>query len=593
MNKNKALVLLVSLLIPAALYGQQWQPAHLQLATPWSKDVSPDNALPEYPRPQMVRGDWQNLNGLWDYAVTDSAIHHPANWDGKILVPYPIESALSGVEKPFMPKQRLFYERTVEINKKSGKRYLLHFGAVDYETKVFVNGKEAGTHNGGYQEFTFDITDLVKSGSNKILVNVLDPTEFGNNPKGKQILHPAGIVYTATSGIWQTVWLETVPKAYIENLYMTPNVDGGYLELTANSNMSTGYTIEAVAGDGSVVKGNANEPLQLKINNAHLWSPDDPFLYDLTVKLLYNGKVVDKVGSYFGMRKIEIKKDQQGFDRIYLNNKYTFNLGVLDQGFWPDGIYTAPTDAALKFDISAIKSMGFNTIRKHIKIEPARWYYYCDKLGMMVWQDMPYPANQSPGGKAEFETESAANILQLHNYPCITTWVLFNESWNKYNEANFAAWMKKADPSRLLNANTGEVYNKNSPKDIADKSVNDDFTDVHDYAAPSLPPRVPGKAMSLGEWGGIRVITPGHQWDASKGWGYVQYDAAGFARKYELLTKHLKLLEEEGLTAAIYTQPFNVETEENGLITYDREVFKIPVEKIKKINEIMFSPDDL
>ena len=312
MLKKLSLSLIILTCITKLLFAQaQWKQAPLQLSTPWSKEVSPSNALQEYPRPQMVRSEWQNLNGLWDYAITDSAAHHPVNFDGKILVPYPVESALSGVKKAFLPNQRLWYKRNLEIkNKKAANRYLLHFGAVDYRTIVYVNNKEAGQHTGGYQEFTIDITDFLKKGNNKLLINVLDPTEMGNNPKGKQILHPAGIVYTATSGIWQTVWLETVPKTYIENLYMTPNVDGGYLDLTVNINNDLkDYTIEAIAGDGSYIKGRANQPLQLKITNAHLWAPGDPFLYDLSVKLLYKGKVIDKVSSYFGMRKIEIKKD--------------------------------------------------------------------------------------------------------------------------------------------------------------------------------------------------------------------------------------------------------------------------------------------
>jgi beta-galactosidase/beta-glucuronidase len=567
-----------------------WHPASLQLPTRWSKDVNPDSALPEYPRPQMVRKDWENLNGLWDFSVTDSSAKAPENFTGKILVPYPLESALSGVKEALLPNQTLWYRRWLILREKKVDRlYILHFGAVDYQARVFVNGKRIGDHTGGYQEFDLDITDALKKGENQLLVAVLDPTDKGNNPKGKQVLHPAGIMYTATSGIWQTVWLETVPRKFISSLRMTPNVDGGYLAIDVNINDdSKDISIEAKASDGSTTKGESTTALQLKIPNPHLWSPADPFLYGLTIKLFYKGKMLDEVSSYFAMRKIEIKKDSLGQERIFLNGRFTFNLGVLDQGFWPDGLYTAPTDAALKWDIEAIKSMGFNTIRKHIKIEPARWYYWTDRLGMLVWQDMPYPANLSAEAKAEFERENAANIDQLYNHPSIVCWVLFNEGWNKYDQERLTSWMKAKDPSRLIDGHTGENYDRTSPQDITQKWINSDVTDVHSYPGPGIAPYLAGKARVLGEWGGVRAPTPGHQWDGSKSWGYIETTATEFTRKYTFMIRHLKLFEEEGLSASIYTQPFDVEIEENGLITYDREVFKIPVETIKEINSMIF-----
>jgi beta-galactosidase/beta-glucuronidase len=293
----------------------------------------------------MVWSEWQNLNGLWDYAITDSTTFRPNNFDGKILVPYPIESALSGVKRALLPGQKLWYQRSIEVKEKQkDKKYLLHFGAVDYRASVYVNGKQVGEHTGGYQEFTLDISDALQTGKNDLIVAVLDPTDQGNSPKGKQVLKPEGIMYTASSGIWQTVWLETVPAEYIDHLQLTPDVDNSNLRILVNvTKNSKDYTVEAGSG-GSVIKGDANKEMLLKISNARLWSPDDPFLYDITIKLLYNGKVADEVKSYFGMRKIEIKKDSLGQKRIFLNNKYTFNLGVLDQGFWPDGLYTAPTD---------------------------------------------------------------------------------------------------------------------------------------------------------------------------------------------------------------------------------------------------------
>jgi len=454
-------------------------------------------------------------------------------------------------------------------------------------TTVFVNGKQVGDNQGGYNAFSFDITSAVHKGENDILVKVYDPTDAGPNPHGKQVLKPEGIMYTPTSGIWQTVWLETVPEVSIASLKFTPDVDNGALTLHVSTRGDAkDYTIEAVASDKGKEVGKAQgSDMTLKIPGAHLWSPDDPFLYDLTVKILRKGKTVDEVTSYFGMRKIEIKKDAQGQERVYLNNKYTFNLGVLDQGFWPDGLHTAPTDEALKFDVEVIKGMGFNTIRKHIKIEPARWYYHCDKLGMLVWQDMPYPGDTTDIAHEIFEKENAVTLEQLHNYPSIVQWVVFNEGWNRYDQQRLTEWTKKTDPSRIVNGHSGENYDRSSPPNVADKWKSSDVTDVHSYPGPGISPKLEGKARFLGEWGGVRVVTPGHQWDGAKGWGYIQSAAADFARKYSFMMRHMKLYEEEGLSASIYTQPFDVEIEENGLMTYDRELYKIPKEEIRKINE--------
>ncbi|HVU95512.1 MAG TPA: glycoside hydrolase family 2 TIM barrel-domain containing protein [Puia sp.] len=589
MNAKRTITFALILLAFFVQAQESWHPAALTLPTRWSKEVGPANALPEYPRPQLVRPEWVNLNGLWDYAITDSGKSAVGmKYDGKILVPYPLESALSGVKKALQPTQELWYHRHLSLNKiEHNRRYLLHFGAVDFQARVLVNGKPAGEHTGGYQEFTCDITGLVKKGANEISVAIWDPTDDGINPHGKQSLHPAGIMYTAASGVWQTVWMEIVPEQYIHSLTMTPDVDGQCLNLTVNCAAGKELEVEAMASDGSVIKGPANQRLQLKLADLRLWSPDSPFLYDLSVRLLNKGKVVDEVKSYFGMRKIEIRKDAEGQERIFLNNRYTFNLGVLDQGYWPDGLYTAPTDAALKWDIEAIKSMGFNTIRKHIKIEPARWYYHCDRIGMLVWQDMPYPGNLSPEGRKEFERENAENIEQLHNSPSIVCWVLFNEGWNRYDQERLTKWVKKTDPSRLVDGHTGENYDQTAPADPAYKWFDSDLTDVHEYPGPGIAPYLPGKARALGEWGGVRVPTPGHQWNATQGWGYIQTSKAEIARKYDFLLRHLQIFEQEGLSASIYTQPFDVEIEENGLITYDREVFKIPVDSLRAANRLL------
>ncbi|SFE42092.1 Glycosyl hydrolases family 2, TIM barrel domain [Chitinophaga sp. CF118] len=565
-----------------------WQMQPTPLQTRWAKDVNPDKVLPEYPRPQLVRNEWQNLNGLWQYAITDKDAAQPTQFDGQILVPFPIESALSGVKKPVLPTQRLWYKRTF-TKPDTNKRVLLHFGAVDWQTTVYINGKKAGSHTGGYQNFSFDITDLLENGDNELVVNVYDPTDKGPNPHGKQVLAPQGIRYTATTGIWQTVWLEIVPPVYISSLEMVPEVDGGYLCLKVHiTGNADDYSIEAVANaNGKMagsVKGAANEGLKLPIRNAHLWNPEDPFLYDLSIHLIKKGTTIDQVTSYFGMRKIAIKKDIKGQERIFLNDKYTYNLGVLDQGFWPDGIYTAPTDAALQFDIAAIKSMGFNTIRKHIKIEPARWYYHADKLGMLVWQDMVTCANLEPEAKKEFETENEANIRQLFNYPSIICWVLFNEGWYSYDQPRLTEALHKMDHSRLINGHTGENYGTDGPQNPAEKWANSDLTDIHDYPGPGTAPALPGKARVLGEWGGVGVPVKGHQWNAPAGWGYVKITPSEMNGKYAGMVKRLKVYETEGLSGSIYTEPYDVEIEENGLMTYDREIIKVPLNILRKIH---------
>ncbi|HUP13516.1 MAG TPA: hypothetical protein VM187_14930, partial [Niastella sp.] len=381
----------------------------------WAKEVSASNALTAYPRPQLERPNWQNLNGLWQYAITTKDAATPTAYAGQILVPFAIESALSGVKKMVQPTENLWYKKTISKPAlKKGERALLHFGGVDWQATVFINKKKVGFHSGGYGSFSVDITDALTKGDNELLVKVYDPTDKGPNPHGKQVLTPKDIWYTPTTGIWQTVWLETVPEVYIKELKLTPDIDNNKLTVATLTNVTgDGYTVEAVAmsGDKEISRKTiTKEDNALAINDAHYWSPEDPFLYDLSVRLLKNGKVVDEVKSYFGMRKVEIKKDAEGHDRIFLNNKYVFNLGTLDQGFWPDGIYTAPTDEALAYDIKAIKAMGFNTIRKHIKREPDRWYFHCDKIGMIVWQDMINPAfNPNEEAKKVFEQECKEN----------------------------------------------------------------------------------------------------------------------------------------------------------------------------------------
>ncbi|EHQ26185.1 glycoside hydrolase family 2 protein [Mucilaginibacter paludis] len=584
----------LTLLFPYRTIAQKsYSIQHITIQTRWIKDVSTSNALNDYPRPHMIRANWMNLNGLWDYAITAKDAAKPVDFDGQILVPYPLESALSGVKKALLPNQNLWYKRSFEKPPlKAGERLKLNFGAVDYEATVFVNGTEVGKHEGGYFEFSFDITSALKNGSNEIAVKVFDPTDQGVGQHGKQVLNPANIYYTPTSGIWQTVWLETVSVNAVINLVITPDIDKSLLNLAVNQDDKIDTQVEATAYEkGKKVADWHNG--HILIPNAHLWSPSDPFLYDLIVRVKKNGKVVDEVNSYFGMRKIGIGKDEKGLDRIMLNNKPYYNLGTLDQGFWPEGLYTAPTDEALSFDIKAIKAMGFNTIRKHIKVEPARWYYWADKLGMLVWQDMVNPNQGLPeGSKAAFERGCKQELAQLHNYPCITTWVLFNEKWGQYDQKRLTDWIKETDPSRILNGHSGELLyvNEQLRSPSPDAYVDADMTDVHAYPDPMMSIKQPGKAQVCGEFGGIGVFIPDHQWLTGNAWGYIQEKPAALKAKYTVMQQHLQLFQQEGLSGSIYTQPFDVEGEQNGLMTYDREVIKIPFAELRRIHSKL-NPD--
>lgn len=591
--KTGLLALAMSALFHQRSEAQNWKQQLISIPTRWAEQVKSDNPLPEYPRPQLERMNWQNLNGLWEYSITSKAAVELGKTQGKILVPYPLESSLSGVMKALKPDQLLWYRRLInKPRQKAGDRVILHFGAVDWQATIYVNGKEVGSHIGGYTAFSFDITDELKSGVNEIIVKVYDPTDKGIGPHGKQVLNPANIYYTPSSGIWQTVWMEVVPEHYIQGLRMTPDVDKGLINLVVNGSGDAPVQVKVLDGKKIIATLSGLKPTQLggemniaiKIPNTKLWSPDNPFLYNLEVTM---GK--DKVKSYFGMRKISVGKDAKGFDRIMLNNTYTYNLGTLDQGFWPDGLYTAPTDEALAFDIKAIKAMGFNTIRKHIKVEPARWYYYADKLGMMIWQDLVNPNQALPAGsKQQFEKESAEILNQLHNYPSITTWVLFNEKWGQYDQERLTKWIKKTDPSRLVNGHSGEYLyvNKELRSPSPNAYVAADMTDVHAYPSPLMPEKQQGKAQVLGEFGGIGVPVEGHLWnDLKTGWGYNGLlTPAKLEGQYAAMVDTLVDLEKQGLSASIYTQPFDVETEQNGLMTYDRKIVKLPVETFRKIH---------
>ena len=566
--------------------AQDWRPAKGPLTTRWAKDVSPDKVLPEYPRPQMVRHDWVNLNGLWEYAITDKSASTPKAYQGKILVPFCVESSLSGVMKAVKPDNLLWYHRTFNVPASfSGKRVLLHFGAVDWQATVYVNDKEVASHRGGYDSFSVDITDALKpSGPQQLALKVFDPTE-GGYARGKQSLHPAGCFYTPCSGIWQTVWLEPVAATSIANLEITPDVDAGAVKLIVanrgvNAKQNAKQTVEVIAFDDgreiARVTGKLNETITLPVKQAKLWSPDSPFLYDLKVSLIDGGKPVDSVDSYFGMRKFSIGKDEKGVQRLMLNGEIVFQTGPLDQGFWPDGIYTAPTDEALRFDIEMTKKLGFNVTRKHVKIEPERWYYWCDKLGLPVWQDMPAADNKNAENKAQFEVELKRMIAERRNHPSIIMWVVFNEGWGQFDTERLTKLVKQLDPSRVVNNASGWV----------DKKVGD-VIDKHNYPRPAAPKTEPTSAAVLGEFGGLGVILPEHSW-TKKSWGYQVVSADQLTQNYgKLLSKAYGLRETDGLCAAIYTQITDVEAESNGLLTYDRDVIKVNVDAVADANRGM------
>jgi hypothetical protein len=548
-----------------------WHPAVGPLMTRWAAEVSPTNAHPEYPRPQLVRPEWLNLNGLWNYAVTPLAAGAATNFDGQILVPFPIESSLSGVMRRLDENSTLWYQRRFHVPAAwSGKRVRLHFGAVDWQARVVINGRDIGVHRGGYDAFSFDITDSLQwSGEEEIRVAVSDPTE-GDQPRGKQSRKPEGIFYTPTSGIWQTVWLEPVPKICIDDLRLTPDPDARQLRVrVAAGSREESLQVEVLAlADGKEVgrvSGSANKELNLPVAAPHLWSPDDPFLYDLRITLKNGEQAVDSVSSYFGLRKISLHKDESGVMRMMLNDHFTFQLGALDQGFWPEGIYTAPTDEALRFDIEFLKRAGFNLARKHVKVEPDRWYYWCDQLGLLVWQDMPSGNNTTPDSRTQFEVELQRMVEGRFNHPSIIVWVLFNEGWGQYDTERLVPWLKSLDASRLVDNASGWT----------DKRVGD-LIDMHSYPGPECPQGEADRASVLGEFGGLGLGLPGHTW-SKQFWGYQPMtNTATLKSRYEKLLDQVHVLRDAfWLSAAIYTQTTDVETECNGLLTYDRAISKL------------------
>ena len=574
----------------------QWEPAGDRIMTEWASQVDPDNVLPEYPRPQMVREEWQNLNGLWSYAITPAESAKPAEFEGQILVPFAVESALSGVGRTLTENDALWYSREFSVPKKwKGSRIMLNFGAVDWKTEVYVDGKLAGEHVGGYDPFSFDITDLLSKGKkHNITVKVLDQTDKWYQPRGKQIMEPHGIWYTPVSGIWQTVWMEPVPETYIKSFTTVPDVPGAKLAVDVKvENMQPGDICRVQMYDGEFLAGEGNGYKDaVWVTNPKLWSPENPFLYDLKVMIIRKGQIVDEITGYAAMREVKVARDADGHKRMLLNGEPLFQYGPLDQGWWPDGLYTAPTDEALAFDIEKTKEFGFNMIRKHVKVEPARWYYHCDRLGMLVWQDMPSPKHgDNKWGNHEYDTGTDSQITQegKDNYykewgeiindfkifPSIVVWVPFNEAWGQFDTDEVVKFTREQDPSRLVNYASGGNFVKCSG----------DILDLHNYPDPEMYLYDPAYVNVLGEYGGIGWPIEGHLWQKDRNWGYVQYQSGDQVLDvYERYAEELIDLIRKGFSAAVYTQTTDVEGEVNGLMTYDRKVVKLDVDRLSKIN---------
>ncbi len=559
----------------------------------FAKDVDRECPLAEYPRPQMVRKDWICLNGSWDCAVTASDAA-PAEWDSVITVPYPPESELSGVRRITRQGERLWYRRSMSCSPEEGKRTLIHFGAVDQTAVLYVNGTEAGSHVGGYTAFTFDITDLLREGENELMLRVTDDFDAHGFARGKQSMSPGGIWYTPVSGIWQTVWTETVPEEYVSGLKILPDTDSSACYITVCSSADEEVYIECC---GKVTAGRTNRPVRLDMQDFRFWSPEDPFLYDFTVRM-----GTDEVTGYFGMRKFSVEKAADGSMRLFLNGKPYFHNGLLDQGYWPDGIYVPPTDEAMVYDIKTMKEMGFNCLRKHIKIEPARWYYHCDRLGMLVWQDMPSGggkyspvvqflpvlfsrfsikddryklfARADAYGRLQYYKDLEEMIRQLYNCTCIAVWVPFNEGWGQFDSAKAVELIESLDRSRTIDhasgwhdQHTGQVQS------------------LHIYFKPvKFRKDRYGRAVCLTEFGGLTLGLEGHTFGAKES-GYIRSaDMPKLAEDFEkLYREQIFPAMEQGLAAAIYTQVSDVEGEVNGLLTYDREVEKIAPERCRSL----------
>ncbi|WP_347145798.1 glycoside hydrolase family 2 protein [Parabacteroides goldsteinii] len=580
----------------------QWKPAGDKIKTKWAEQINLQNVLPEYPRPQLERTDWVNLNGEWEYAIKPKGEVEPNSFDGNILVPFAVESSLSGVQKEVGENNELWYKRSfaVPANWKN-KDVVLNFGAVDWKADVFVNDILIGSHQGGFTPFSFNITPYLTGKSNqKLVVRVWDPSDRGYQPRGKQTSNPEGIWYTPVTGIWQTVWLEPVATNHITSVKSIPNIDNGTMNVTVGTSQPCNTAVVEVKllDKGQVVasaKGVQGKELRLAVQNPTLWDTSNPYLYDMKVSLTKDGKVVDDVKSYTAFRKISSKRDANGIMRMQLNNKNLFQYGPLDQGWWPDGLYTAPTDEALLYDIVKTKDWGFNMIRKHVKVEPARWYYHCDKEGILVWQDMPSgdmgnqwaPHTYNGGTDKERSSASIANYYQewkeimdlCVSHPSVVVWVPFNEAWGQFDTEKVAEWTKNYDPSRLVNPASGGNHRACG-----------DILDLHNYPGPSMFLFDPQRVTVLGEYGGIGLPLENHLWWNKRNWGYVQFkNSDEVTAEYVKYANELKEMVDRGFSAAVYTQTTDVEGEVNGLMTYDRKEIKINEAAVKKANQAVIN----
>ncbi len=577
------------------------------IVTRWAEKAVCEMPLPEYPRPQMVRDNWLNLNGKFDYAITDENATWIDKVDGEILVPFSVESELSGVGKKLTENDRLWYKKVFTVpDSFKGKRVILHLDSVDWQSKVYINRKLMGEHFGGYCRISYDITDALVDGENELVVWVYDPTEKGWQNRGKQDTVSHGFWYTPTTGIWKTVWLEAVSENYIKGYRLVPDIDAGVIDLKTDIVGSGELKIKVFDGDKIVAEEHITADTKVKIDNAKLWSPESPFLYDFVLELSANGSIVDSIKGYFGMRKFSIGKDGDGHARLMLNNEPYFQRGLLDQGYWPDGILTPPVDEAMVYDIKKMKELGFNMLRKHIKVECDRWYYYCDKLGMLVWQDMMsggayigdliagiYPffgigmkdtgdkqyrkfSREKQEWRDNYEAELKDVIDQLYNVPSICCWVPFNEGWGQFDAKRIGEWIKEYDPSRFVDHASG-WYDQKGP----------DFKSMHKYVVPIIMPRLDERPFVISEFGGYQNGVPDHVWDDGKTFGlYLKF------RNKETLSKAYRRLHEQqviplikrGLCATVYTQVSDVEFELNGMLTYDREVVKLDEDMLREIN---------
>ena len=576
----------------------KWCPAGNKIKTKWGKNLDPKNVWQEYPRPQLERKQWLNLNGIWSYSITDINSQKPDNFDGEILVPFSIESSLSGVMKSLNEKQILWYYKEFEVpDNWKDKNIIIHFNAVDWICELYINDNKIGKHSGGYSEFSFDITKNIKEGKNKILLKVFDPSDKGYQAVGKQTLNPNVIWYTSISGIWQTVWLEPVNEIYIQKLEINNDYDKKEIKINVKLNLDEKLPLEVslLFKDDEFIKlkGFSNSEIVFNIpdNLFHPWSPNEPNIYTFNINIFDNNqKIIDSIVSYTTLRKVEQKKDKNGIYRIYLNNKPLFNMGTLDQGYWPDGLYTPPSEEAMIYDINKLKELGFNTIRKHIKIEPYRYYYYCDKIGMLVWQDMPSgdrqnnkweflklnagdDVNRSEESKNNYYKEWSEIIDNLKFFQCIIVWIPFNEGWGQFDTEKVVVFTKKQDSTRLINAASGGNHR-----------ICGNFLDLHSYPHPAQYLKVDNLINILGEFGGLALDIKGHTWKEDN-WGYKTCKSKEeVTEKYE---EYINLLINsfKSFSAAIYTQTTDVEIEINGLITYDRAEIKVIEQRIKAVNE--------